>query len=105
VSKRKFYDIIVLFLVTINRQHSPVKQQQELPSWLLQSEKEQRRPVSQQNEFGRNQRIRTVPNETDILGNRRQGTITAKDERPLVSYYTTSYGQNHNTSKRNFFNN
>jgi len=85
-----------LFLVTINRKPSASKQNQELTSWLLPSEREQRRPFTEQNEFGRNPRIRTVSDESDIFGNRRQMTTTARYKRQPVSYYTTSYGQHYN---------
>ncbi len=87
-NERKFnYVIFLLFLVTINRKPSASKQRQELTSWLLPSEREQRRPFSEQNEFGRNQ--------SDIFGNRRPTTIVTRDERQPISYYTTSYGQHY----------
>jgi hypothetical protein len=85
-----------LFLVTINRKPSASKQHRELTSWLLPSEREQRRPLTEQNEFGRNPRMGTVSDESDIFGNRRRMTTTATDERQPISYYTTSYGQHYN---------
>lgn len=85
-----------MFLVTLNRRPSASKQRQELSSWLLPSEKQQRRPFSEQSEFGRNQRGRTGSDECDIFGNRRQNTVTAREERKPISYYTTSYGQHYN---------
>lgn len=85
-----------VILVTANRRPSASKQRQELTSWLLPSERDQRRPFSEQNDFGRNQRTRTGIDECDIFGNRRQHTVTAREERTPVSYYTTSYNQHYN---------
>jgi hypothetical protein len=55
---------------------STSKQRQELTStsWLLPSERQQHRPFSEQNEFGRNQGTKILSDVTDIFGNRRQAT-------------------------------
>lgn len=80
------------FLVTMSRQASPSKERQEWASWLLPSQKEQRRPSTEQSELGRNLRYRRDDDSYDIFGNRR----TASTERPRQSPYMTSYGQHYN---------
>jgi len=58
-----------LFSVTVNRKSSASKQQQELNSWLLPSERQKYKPLSEQNDFGRNQ------TKNNIFGNGRQVSI------------------------------
>ena len=84
--------VIVAFLVTMSRQASPSKERQEWASWLLPSQREQRRPSTEQSELGRNLRYRRDDDSYDIFGNRR----TAPIERPRQSPYMTSYGQHYN---------
>ena len=80
-------------LVTMSRQASASKQQrQEWTPWLFPSEREQRRPYTEQSEWGRNLRARRQDDNYDIFGNRR----TAPVERPPQSSYSTSYGQHYN---------
>jgi hypothetical protein len=76
----------------MNRKSSTSKQHQEWTPWLLPSGREQRRPFTEENELERNQRMRADEDHSAIFGNRR----TARNERPPLSSYATSYGQHYN---------
>jgi hypothetical protein len=77
-----------LCLVTGNRKNSASKQRgdinnfqrQELPSWPLKPENQQRRPFSEQNDLGRNQRLRTISDESELFTNRRQSSTINRYE-------------------------
>ena len=69
--------MIVVVLVTMNGRSSVSKQRQEFTSLLLPSERERRRPLTE---------------ERDIFGNPRAMRV----ERQPLSSYTTSYGQHYN---------
>ena len=73
MEKRKKIKFDGIFLLV---KPSALKQRQELTatSWLLPSERQQHRPFSEQNEFGRNQRTKVLSDVTDIFGNRRQAS-------------------------------
>ncbi|CAF0967373.1 unnamed protein product [Rotaria sp. Silwood1] len=87
--------------ISLNRKPSASKQHTESISWLSPtSERQQRRPFSEQIDFSRNQKIKTLSNENDIFGNYPQPTtvraLSVKDEHQPLSYYTTSYNQHYN---------
>lgn len=73
----------------MSRQTSASKQRQEWTPWLFPSEREQRRPYTEQSELGRNVRSRRQDDNCDIFGNRRTAP-------PPQSSYSTSYGQHYN---------
>jgi hypothetical protein len=70
-----------LFLVSQNQRSSALKQyvdnfrRQESTAWLLSSEKQQdHRPISEQIENNRGNRLRALSNDNDVFKNRRQAT-------------------------------
>ena len=73
----------------MSRKPSASTQRQEWTPWLLPSERDRRRPSTEQNEFGR---MKTREDHGDIFGDRR----TAKNERSPLNSYTTSYSQHYN---------
>jgi hypothetical protein len=77
--------VIFAFSVTMSRKPSASVQRQEWTPWLLPSERERRRPSTEQNEFGR---MKT----REDFGDRR----TAKNEQSPLTSYTTSYSQHYN---------
>ncbi|CAF4517847.1 unnamed protein product [Rotaria sp. Silwood2] len=87
--------------IAINNTPSASKQHTESISWLSPtSERQQRRPFSEQIDFGRNQKMRTLSNENEMFGNYQQTPIirslSMKDEHQPLSSYTTSYNQHYN---------
>ncbi|CAF3473739.1 unnamed protein product [Rotaria sp. Silwood1] len=82
---------------------------QESTNWLLSSEKQQqqqqqqqqyRRPLTEQNEGNRCNRLRTLSDENELFNNRRQltniGNSSVNNERKPFSAFTTSYGHHYN---------
>ncbi|CAF3889372.1 unnamed protein product [Rotaria sordida] len=87
--------------IATNSKSSGSKQHPEPISWLAStSEKQQRRPFSEQIDFSRHQKMKTLSNENDIFGNYRQPTTirasSMRDEYQPLSSYTTSYNQHYN---------